>query len=53
MEYCHCFCIYVHPEQPGICTDEDIVLVEMQPNEYARVVPMCGPCRTARPNGVR
>jgi hypothetical protein len=39
---CHCLCGLNHAL--GLCAGEATVLVEMKPNPYARVVPMCGPC---------
>jgi hypothetical protein len=44
---CHCLCGFTHPSQRGICTEDDLALVEMNPNRYARVVPMCAACRAA------
>lgn len=50
---CHCLCGLHGPglHGPGVCTGDAEVLVEMAPNPYARVVPMCRPCAQARSNG--
>lgn len=39
---CVCLC-GLHDFEPR-CDGQAEVLVEMPPNEFARVVPMCGPC---------
>lgn len=45
---CMCLCATRHPSRRGICDyRREVVLVEMQPNPWARAVPMCWPCRQA------